>query len=86
MVYKRSKYRKIRITKSDEYLEKMNDFLNSDYLTSLENQDEYNLKTTYSVSKVKIRMVEGENYYEIECPKYLNKVIKNYGIRDFSFI
>jgi len=84
-VYMRSRYSVIRISKTDDVMDYMVDFMNSEYLTRLDNQDEYTLKTKYSVSRVKLQIYENEIYYELNCPRFLKKVIKNYGIHDFSF-
>ena len=84
-VYMRSRYRVIRISKTDDVMEHMADFMNSEYLTRCDSQDEYTLKTKYSVSRVKVQICENDTYYELNCPRFLKKVIKNYGIHDFSF-
>ena len=84
-VYMRSRYSVIRISKTDDVMDYMIDFMNSEYLTRLDNQDEYTLKTKYSVSRVKLQIYENETYYELNCPRFLKKAIKNYGIHDFFF-
>jgi hypothetical protein len=84
-VFIRSKYILIKIPKSDRNIGKMKDFFESEYLRSPENGPAYSLKTKYSISRVKLSIDEDQEHYLILGPKFLSKIVKNYGVKDYSY-
>lgn len=58
VLFVNSKYRVLQISKTESNVLGMDEFLNSEYLTQLNNYDEFILKTSYSTAKVKLIIKE----------------------------
>lgn len=77
VTYKRSKYNIYIIDKNGPNLNEIKNFLSNKNLIQLGDSEEYYFNQDLSFIKTRFKLKEYDKYYEINCPKYLKKIIKS---------